>query len=351
MVALTRTPQRSARGLLDALCAALCLWAAAYHTPMGALARSLTAKVLGAHSSARPLLSYYSAGVYDSAPGATTPKLSLPKRSIAAGPMPPEQALGYGAYAAFQALPVSEQANVFTAADAHGLSRARVLDAREGPVALAKLISSMTNELGSPDVALAALFCGVEPAKFARDRAKAEGRAADLVALAEALPAAYDDSIAAASQAAELGTAYALGWPVPATTRITSPFGMRLHPILGTRKMHTGVDLGIVAGSEVHATADGVVRRASEDAVNGKVVIIDHGRGVTTAYCHNSELLVHAGEHVHRGQVISRSGSTGRSTGPHVHYQLELGGHPVDPLAFRVAHAAIEPEGFASGGD
>jgi len=81
-------------------------------------------------------------------------------------------------------------------------------------------------------------------------------------------------------------------------------------------------------------TAGGVVRRASEDDLNGRVLIIDHGRGVTTAYCHNSELDVHVGQVLERGQVISHSGNTGRSTGPHLHYQLELGHAPVDPLLF-----------------
>jgi murein DD-endopeptidase MepM/ murein hydrolase activator NlpD len=77
------------------------------------------------------------------------------------------------------------------------------------------------------------------------------------------------------------------------------------------------------------------VRRASEDAVNGRVVIIEHGRGVSTAYCHNSYLRVTTGQVVKAGDVIADSGTTGRSTGPHVHYQLELGHKPMDPFAFR----------------
>jgi len=83
------------------------------------------------------------------------------------------------------------------------------------------------------------------------------------------------------------------------------------------------------------------VRRASEDAVNGRVLIVDHGRGVTTAYCHNSELLVRPGQRVTRGELIARSGNTGRSTGPHLHYQLELAAQPVDPLRFRARSSPL----------
>jgi murein DD-endopeptidase MepM/ murein hydrolase activator NlpD len=100
------------------------------------------------------------------------------------------------------------------------------------------------------------------------------------------------------------------------------------------------VDLAVPFDTEIRASGAGIVRRASEDDVNGRVVILDHGRGVTTAYCHNSALLVAVGDRVERGQVIARSGSTGRSTGPHLHYQLELGHEAVDPLRFRTL---VEP--------
>ena len=82
------------------------------------------------------------------------------------------------------------------------------------------------------------------------------------------------------------------------------------------------------------------MRRAWEDAVNGRVLIIDHGEGVSTAYCHNSRVRLKAGDHVDAGEVIASSGTTGRSTGPHLHYQLELFGRPTDPLAFRAAGRA-----------
>jgi murein DD-endopeptidase MepM/ murein hydrolase activator NlpD len=102
------------------------------------------------------------------------------------------------------------------------------------------------------------------------------------------------------------------------------------------------VDLSVPQGTDVRVVADGIVKRASEDAVNGKVIIVDHGRGVTTAYCHNSRLLVTTGEAVKAGQIISESGNTGRSTGPHLHYQVELGRRPVDPFVFRGKRASAE---------
>jgi murein DD-endopeptidase len=77
------------------------------------------------------------------------------------------------------------------------------------------------------------------------------------------------------------------------------------------------------------------VRRASSDGVNGRIVVIDHGRGVSTLYCHNDALLVRNGQLVERGQIIARSGNSGLSTGPHLHYQLDLAGQPADPLRYR----------------
>src|SRR3989442_1137105 len=86
------------------------------------------------------------------------------------------------------------------------------------------------------------------------------------------------------------------------------------------------------------AVAAGVVRRASSDGINGRILVLDHGRGVVTTYCHNEALLVRDGQHVERGQVVARSGSSGLTTGPHLHYQIDLAGEPVDPLRFRAQH-------------
>ncbi len=135
----------------------------------------------------------------------------------------------------------------------------------------------------------------------------------------------------------ELATAFTLGWPVPDLTEVTSPFGMRDHPILKGERLHTGLDLSVPEGTPIIASGPGVVIRTGETKVNGRYLIIDHGHGVTTAYLHNSKVLVVEGQRVTAGTFVSLSGNTGRSTGPHLHYQLELSQQPVDPLFFRAS--------------
>jgi murein DD-endopeptidase len=325
---------RAPRGLLDFTAAALCLWAAAYHTPLGALGRSLAARVTGASSSARPLLAYYSSGLYDAAEVAA-PEVSspVPDAEVLAA-IPAGRALGRGVFASAAGLSARERGPVEALAHRYGLPLATPEDA-------ARVLERAQAELGGEEPAVLALFAGYEVARYAASRAEAEGRSPTLDVLAARLPPGAGGAVARASQALTLGTAYGLGWPVAPGTRVTSPFGWRSHPTLGRGQLHTGVDLAVPQGTPVTVTADGVVRRASEDAVNGKVAIVDHGRGVTTAYCHASRLLVAPGERVRAGDVVAESGNTGRSTGPHLHYQLELAHQPVDPFSFRGSAPAL----------
>lgn len=307
--------------LLELCATLLCLWAGFYRTPAGALVRMTLARLFGMHSSARPLLAYYSAGVY----GGVMP-VPTPLR----GPVPPGEALGYGAHAVLAQLPPREQAQI---AHRAALTTGQLAD----PAALSLWLA--TTAKGSSDsAAVLALFCGEEATRFAREASAA--RAPNLEQLALELPPRYSSEIALASQTMMLGTAFSLGWPVSESAHVTSPFGFREHPILGGKRLHAGVDLGIPVGTPVRAAAAGIVRRASSDSINGKMVIVDHGRGVTTAYLHNDSLLVSVGERVNRGQPLSRSGNSGRSTGPHLHYQLDLAGQPVDPLNYRVSTPA-----------
>ena len=148
----------------------------------------------------------------------------------------------------------------------------------------------------------------------------------------------------AVSQVLTLVTVLDMDWPVDCGVRVTSPFGWRVHPVTGGRRFHEGVDLAVSVGTPVHAVGAGRVVRAREDGVNGKYVVVDHGFGVTTAYCHGSTLRVSAGQQVTRGQVVMDSGSTGRSTGPHLHFGLRIDGRATDPILFRRAAAG-------SGGD
>lgn len=329
---------RSLRGILEFAVAALCIWAGAYHTPGGAVLRAAGAWLRGGETSAPPLLSYYGGE------GGTAIELAwrevaggLPEGLIEVGELPPAAALGLGAYTSLMQLEPARRQPARELARRHGLDAGKLEDRRAGPEQLSALVRALAADLGSEDVAVLALMCGDEPARYAQERARAEGRPASIEHLARQLPPQFEAPSRLAAQALALAVVYGLSWPVDLSVPISSAFGMRWHPILGRHRMHTGVDLPVPEGTAIRTVAAGVVRRAGEDAVNGKVLVIDHGYGVSTAYCHNQALEVRVGQVVTRGQRISRSGSTGRSTGPHLHYQLELGGAPVDPLRYRPA--------------
>lgn len=114
----------------------------------------------------------------------------------------------------------------------------------------------------------------------------------------------------------------------------TSNFGIRTDPFRGTAAMHAGVDIPGPVGTPVYATADGFVDRAERAGGYGNMVEIDHGKGIQTRYGHLSKILVPANTRVHRGQLIALIGSTGRSTGPHLHYEVRIDGHAVNPVPF-----------------
>jgi murein DD-endopeptidase MepM/ murein hydrolase activator NlpD len=254
------------------------------------------------------------------------------------------EALAYGTHLALKGLSPASRAPALKLAEELGVPPASLLDEARGPAAARTLHEALAESFPQEESRLTAVFAGRVPARYAVERVAAEGGTPSLERLAKQLPPGFEDSTVAAAQALALATAFGLAWPVPEHTPVTSPFGYRMHPVLGTRKLHTGVDLAVRVGTEVHAVSAGTVRRASEDGVNGRVLIVDHGRGVTTAYCHNSELLVRPGQRVKRGELIARSGNTGRSTGPHLHYQLEMSSQPVDPFRFRPRAAPVVDE-------
>jgi len=126
----------------------------------------------------------------------------------------------------------------------------------------------------------------------------------------------------------------AMIWPIPGYTQITSQFGMRVHPITGAYKLHTGVDVGAPMGASFVAAANGVVVKATYNHAYGNMVIIDHGGGVQTLYAHGSEIIAQLGQTVSAGDEVLKVGSTGYSTGPHAHFEIRINGQTVNPIDY-----------------
>ncbi len=126
-----------------------------------------------------------------------------------------------------------------------------------------------------------------------------------------------------------------------ASIEVTSSFGRRVDPFLGQTAMHSGVDLRAASGTVVMATGPGTVIRASTNGGYGKMVEIDHGNGVTTIYAHLSSIAVRVGQYVTTGVTVGRAGSTGRSTGPHLHYEINRDDRAIDPMPYLRTGAEI----------
>jgi len=125
------------------------------------------------------------------------------------------------------------------------------------------------------------------------------------------------------------------------TARLSSGFGMRFHPILGYSRMHAGVDFAAPSGTPIYAVTDGVVAFAGRHGGHGNFVKLAHNGGLGTGYAHMSRIAVSYGQRVRRGQVIGYVGSTGLSTGPHLHYEVYRGGQTVNPLSVRFEQASL----------
>ena len=194
----------------------------------------------------------------------------------------------------------------------------------------------------------------LDTAEFNFDQSPAVGGVEDISGSAYALPPALDRSIGQLSaqfdtQQAQLSALQSLlldakiesnlkptGMPVQGY--ISSYFGTRADPFDGHSARHTGIDIATPFGTPVHVVAEGMVTFAGVRSGYGNVVEVDHGNGYMTRYAHNSALLVHPGQHVQVGDVIARAGSTGRSTGSHVHFEVWYDGRVINPLAFARNH-------------
>lgn len=144
--------------------------------------------------------------------------------------------------------------------------------------------------------------------------------------------AAYDDLLKQVDKYVETVKKLPLGKPLPG--RISSGFGKRVDPLNGKKSMHEGIDIKGERGDRIRATASGKVIKATKNGSFGNYVEIDHGNGYITAYAHMQNYLVRKGEWVEQGQIIGQVGSSGRSTGPHLHYEIHLNKRPVNPKKF-----------------
>ena len=122
------------------------------------------------------------------------------------------------------------------------------------------------------------------------------------------------------------------GWPVDG--RLMGGYGVRMDPFSGEGAMHTGIDISATIGTPVHASGDGIVLHAGWNGGYGRCVIIDHGNNYQTWYAHLSRMDVIEGEEIRQGEVLGAVGTTGRSTGAHLHYEVRIGNTPVNPYRF-----------------
>ncbi|KAB3533543.1 murein hydrolase activator EnvC family protein [Alkaliphilus serpentinus] len=123
-------------------------------------------------------------------------------------------------------------------------------------------------------------------------------------------------------------------WPVKGHTRISSPYGYRTHPITKRREFHSGIDVPAPTGTDIVAATRGKIVHAGNLGGYGKVIMIDHGGGIITLYAHNSKLVVSVGDEVSKGQKVAAAGSTGFSTGPHLHFEVRKDGKHSDPIPY-----------------
>ena len=128
---------------------------------------------------------------------------------------------------------------------------------------------------------------------------------------------------------------------LPVKGLVTAGYGYRKSPFTGKREFHEGMDIAALHGTPVVATADGIVRFAGPAGSYGNVVFLDHGHGFATAYGHNSRIRVHARQRVRRGEIIAYVGNTGRTTGPHVHYEVHVEGVASNPLKYAVDNTGM----------
>lgn len=204
-------------------------------------------------------------------------------------------------------------------------------------VDLLALMRGLHAQHGTRVLALTAFFLGSDTVTRATRRLRLAPERIGVGALSRVLKRREQPLLRHVREAERWTTLYALAWPVDPSLRVTSRFGPRIHPLLGGLSDHRGVDVATPIGTEIRAPADGRVTRVRESTINGLWVELDHGAGVRTQFCHLSLTDLKRGQQVRAGDLVARSGDTGRVTGPHLHYQVKVSGAWVDPLASRAS--------------
>lgn len=201
-------------------------------------------------------------------------------------------------------------------------------------------VDPVTGEFGAPmheleGVELAPTFLSSTDA-WSHDVAE---RAQHLLALSLEVEPAVGLMVETAEDARARRSAYPSAWPVDGN--FTSGFGYRRSPFTRVWKFHSGIDISAPRGTKIRAASSGVVSRAAFTGGYGKLVIIDHGYGVQSAYAHNSQIFVKESQVVQQGQVIGTVGTTGHSTGPHLHFEVMVDGRKVNPMAYLPRHKRV----------
>lgn len=350
-----RPPRGPRRGFLDLLAVSLAMYALVVATPVGQLLERGYNAAFGRRAKTRSLISYFEMDSGGSsratiekiesiveAPKARAPVSIAAKRAgVPADVARAVVVMASGGEKIGENYDVQLLASGRASFDAVGVPWPSAdASAKLREKALVDAVAKLSARLGGFEPAVAATVVELSHVAYAVDRARASGaeRPTSYSAFAHYLPRdAKTEADPLVRGTFALVTAFDMRWPVPHRTRISSPFGLRTHPVLGTRKMHTGTDLAVAIGTEIRAIADAVVLHAGEDSVNGKFVKLDHGNGLSSAYCHASELGVKRGQRVAKGDVIMKSGATGRVSGAHLHFEMKLDGQRVDPELFKKA--------------
>jgi murein DD-endopeptidase MepM/ murein hydrolase activator NlpD len=337
-------PKRERRGLLDALLMAALVYAVYARTPIGAVCETAINVARGQKNHPSWVATFQGRETAVTLPEQTVVDVTQVNRSVPA-PVATAAARAHVDAEALAALVTVEGSCTDTACTLTPPPRAASFStlspSSAGTVAIDDVATALAKAHallgGSSAFAIEALYTGEVAARRARDQALRSGFAMpDDVEVHAAFyaPGLRRGPLQRALQVLAVHRLRTLAWPVEGSFPITSPFGERTDPVDGSHSFHSGTDVGVPTGTPLHAPQDGTVKRASNDATSGNYVVLDHGLGLETVLCHMSEIEVASSSRVARKAIVGLSGSTGRVTGPHLHYMLRINGKTVDAARF-----------------